>query len=527
MINSLFTSTIPRKLSFGSSKYSFAIATAASTKKFNREAESNASAWEAAGERGKTLVIVESPAKAKTITKFLDNDKYVVDFSSGHIRQLATGVKNTPDKLKKEIVFPKFLSVAALGVDVHNDFEPIYVAMDMKHDIISRLKKHASKCSRILLATDEDREGEAISWHLLEVLKPKVPYMRAVFHEITESAILEAFKSPRHVNMDLVHSQETRRILDRLTGFTITPLLWNLLGNPKLSAGRVQSCGLHLISAQEQKRWAFVESNYFSIIAGFSNRPFPILNEGDSVFEAKLASVNGFKVAGQEDFDGTTGKLKTRVSQKTSVLDESTTTALLERLTNSPVSRNAGEALASDEVVGVGVGAGDLVSNLHTSPSYTPLQFKVQEIDEKMVMRAPPKPFITSTLQQESSKQLGLSPAMTMSVAQVLYEEGYITYMRTDSPHLSQLATNAALDHVKKYFGAEYVGTVSSRGAGQKPSASKPSAFKPGDRQRDGEADTDSGVITKVKKETDNPKNAQGAFQCNSKAIYYPSSFSL
>ena len=205
-------------------------------------------AWRAAGSKGKTLVIVESPAKAKTIQKFVDEDEYVVDFCLGHVRDLPSAAREVQPEYRKKVVLDSIkLNVADLGVDVENGFEPLYVPMAGKADVLKRLTKLSNECSRILLATDEDREGEAISWHLLEVLKPKVPYKRAVFHEITKGAILDSFQHPRDIDMDLVQSQETRRILDRLAGYTISPVLWRYVATG-LSAGRVQSCGLFLIA---------------------------------------------------------------------------------------------------------------------------------------------------------------------------------------------------------------------------------------------------------------------------------------
>ena len=202
--------------------------------------------WQAA--KGKTLVIVESPAKAKTIQKYLDSDEYVVDFSAGHVRDLPSKLEKAPAERKKQVILPEInLNVAHLGVDVKNNFEPIYVTMSKKTEVVNRLKKAAKKCSRIILASDEDREGEAISWHLVKILEPTVPYKRAVFHEITKEAIIESFQNPRDINMNLVQSQETRRVLDRLAGYTVSPILWRYVASG-LSAGRVQSCGLHLIA---------------------------------------------------------------------------------------------------------------------------------------------------------------------------------------------------------------------------------------------------------------------------------------
>lgn len=204
--------------------------------------------WTLAGKQGRTLVIVESPAKAKTIQKFLDEDEYVVDFCAGHVRDLPMAAREVAPEYRKMMVLGAIkLNVADLGVNVDNGFEPLYVPMAGKAEVLKRLKRASQDCARILLATDEDREGEAISWHLLEVLKPTVPYKRAVFHEITKSAILESFQQPREIDMDLVQSQETRRILDRLAGYTISPVLWRYVATG-LSAGRVQSCGLFLIA---------------------------------------------------------------------------------------------------------------------------------------------------------------------------------------------------------------------------------------------------------------------------------------
>ena len=228
--------------------------------------------WESSKDKGTTLVIVESPAKARTIQKFVDGERFIVDSCAGHVRDLPrSGVDfKNKSELKKSIFCPELkLNVADMGVDVNNNFEPVYVTLENKVDVVRRLQKLSEQCSRILLATDEDREGEAISWHLVELLQPKVPYKRAVFHEITKSAILNSFEEPRDIDMNLVGSQETRRILDRLAGYTVSPVLWRYVA-PGLSAGRVQSCGLYLITQREKKRWQFSESQYFSIKAALS-----------------------------------------------------------------------------------------------------------------------------------------------------------------------------------------------------------------------------------------------------------------
>ena len=229
--------------------------------------------WESTKDKGTTLVIVESPAKARTIQKFVDGDRFIVDSCAGHVRDLPrSGVDfKNKSELKKSIFCPELkLNVADMGVDVNNNFEPVYVTLENKVEVVRRLQKLSEQCSRILLATDEDREGEAISWHLVELLQPKVPYKRAVFHEITKSAILNSFEEPRDIDMNLVGSQETRRILDRLAGYTVSPVLWRYVA-PGLSAGRVQSCGLYLITQREKKRWQFSESQYFSIKAALSD----------------------------------------------------------------------------------------------------------------------------------------------------------------------------------------------------------------------------------------------------------------
>ena len=230
--------------------------------------------WTAAGNAGgRTLVIVESPAKAKTIQRFLGEDDYVVDFCMGHVRDLPSMARDVAPEYKKQMVLEAIkLNVADLGVDVANGFEPLYVPMAGKAEVLKRLKKLSGECSRILLATDEDREGEAISWHLLQVLQPKVPFKRAVFHEITESAIRESFQSPREIDMNLVHSQETRRILDRLAGYTISPVLWRYVATG-LSAGRVQSCGLFLIAQVRSVAPALF----------FLRLPYAVLSPADSI----------------------------------------------------------------------------------------------------------------------------------------------------------------------------------------------------------------------------------------------------
>ena len=433
------------------------------------QAMSSGKAWETAS-KGSTLVIVESPTKAKTIQDFLNNGEgldgadYIVDFCAGHIRDLPMKAKDAPAELKKKVVVADLkLNVADLGVDVDNDFTPIYVQMAGKNDVVERLKGLSKKCSRILLATDEDREGEAISWHLLETLRPAVPVKRAVFHEITESAIKEAFLAPRDIDMDLVRSQETRRILDRLAGYTISPILWRYV-SPGLSAGRVQSCGLDIISERERARWAFVPSKYYSVEASMAPA---VLGGGDGgagsdALEARVIGVDGTRVATNSDFDGETGKLKLLkggVASNKLILDKSKTEQLVQWL-----------------------------SGFHGD---APALAIVDKSHKKMTKKAP-SPFITSTLQQEGSRALRLSPARTMAVAQQLYEEGFITYMRTDSPLLSAVARQAATAHVTEIFGERYVaGAQGPVRTGRKKDAPKNAqeaheAIRPADKEGKG-----------------------------------------
>ncbi len=229
-------------------KRMFRSLTGAQTKALAASSDTQWSLDEWCEANGKTLVIVESPAKAKTIQRYLDSDEYVVDYSAGHVRDLPSKLEKAPANRKKQVILPEInLNVAHLGVDVEDKFEPIYVTMTKKIEVVKRLKKVAKTCSRIILASDEDREGEAISWHLVKLLEPSVPYKRAVFHEITKEAIIESFQNPRDIDMNLVQSQETRRVLDRLAGYTVSPILWRYIATG-LSAGRVQSCGLHLIA---------------------------------------------------------------------------------------------------------------------------------------------------------------------------------------------------------------------------------------------------------------------------------------
>ncbi len=347
---------------------------------------------------GKKLVIVESPAKAKTIAKYLGDD-FSVMASVGHIRDLAEA-KEIPAEQKKASP-----SLAKFSIDIENDFTPFYVISAGKNKTVTELKQALKTCDELYLATDEDREGEAIAWHLLQVLKPKVPVRRMVFNEITAKAIAEAKENTRELDDNLIQAQETRRVLDRLVGYEISPVLWRKI-NRGLSAGRVQSPAMRMIVERERERMAFVAANYSSVVATC---------EFDSIsFDAKLLSIDAKRIAVSKSFDEK-GKLTADVV----VLDT-----------------EAAEKIAADV-------------NGKT--------LKVVSVESKPNSRKPYAPFTTSTLQQEASRKLGLSAKMTMDIAQQLYQGGYITYMRTDSPNLSQQAITAARKQATELFGKELV----------------------------------------------------------------------
>jgi DNA topoisomerase-1 len=348
----------------------------------------------------KPLIIVESPAKARTISKFLGPD-WVVESSIGHIRDLPPNADEIPKKYKKE-------SWARLGVDVDNDFAPLYVVPKSKKEQVKKLKAKLKQASELYLATDEDREGEAIAWHLIEVLKPKVPVKRLVFHEITNHAIETALAEPRDIDKQLVAAQETRRILDRLVGYEVSPVLWRKL-RPKLSAGRVQSVATRLIVTREDARMRFVESAFCGIEAMLTT------GKEQPSFTARLAELDGRKVAVGKDFDQDTGELKT----KALVLDSGQAQALASELSDTP--------------------------------------FAVTEVTEKPFANRPYPPFMTSTLQQEAGRKLRFNARRTMRTAQSLYENGHITYMRTDSLTLSREALSGARHQVRELYGAEYL----------------------------------------------------------------------
>ncbi|MFO1066142.1 MAG: type I DNA topoisomerase [Pirellulales bacterium] len=348
----------------------------------------------------KSLVIVESPAKARTIAKFLGKD-FTVEASIGHIRDLPQGAKELPEKYKSE-------PWAYLGVNVNEDFQPVYIVPPDKKKQVSKLKDLLKDAQNLYLATDEDREGEAISWHLHEVLKPKVPVHRLVFHEITKEAIQNALATPRQIDEGLVKAQETRRILDRLYGFDVSQLLWKKVG-PKLSAGRVQSVAVRLIVERERERMAFHSATYFDLLGKFSTA------SGQS-FEAGMVSYQGKRVPSGKDFDPATGKIK-----------------------------DAGLLLLD------GLAAERLVEALRSG------KYHVTAVEVKPFTERPKPPFTTSTLQQEANRKLGFTARRTMQIAQSLYENGYITYMRTDSTSLAKEAVQAARDLVSQQYGKDFL----------------------------------------------------------------------
>ncbi|MEU9536270.1 type I DNA topoisomerase [Streptomyces sp. NPDC048213] len=355
---------------------------------------------------GRRLVIVESPAKAKTIKGYL-GPGYVVEASVGHIRDLPNGAAEVPDEYTGE--------VRRLGVDVENDFEPIYVVNADKKAQVRKLKQLLAESDELFLATDEDREGEAIAWHLQEVLRPKVPVHRMVFHEITKDAIRAAVANPRELNQRMVDAQETRRILDRLYGYEVSPVLWKKV-MPKLSAGRVQSVATRLVVERERERIAFRSAEYWDLTGTFATG-----RGGDasdpSTLTARLSAVDGRRIAQGRDF-GPDGQLKSGSGQ-TLHLDEANVRALAAALADSA--------------------------------------FAVRSVESKPYRRSPYAPFRTTTLQQEASRKLGFGAKATMQVAQKLYENGFITYMRTDSTTLSDTAVVAARAQVTQLYGADYL----------------------------------------------------------------------
>lgn len=375
---------------------------------------------------GKKLVIVESPTKARTIKTFLPKD-YQVEASMGSVRDLPAKAADVPAAVKKE-------KWGRLGVDVENDFQPFYVVPSTKAKVVKQLKDALKGADEVMIATDEDREGESIGWHLLELLRPKVPVKRMVFHEITEEAIRRALENPRDIDTRLVRAQETRRILDRLFGYTLSPLLWKKVARG-LSAGRVQSVAVRMLVMRERERRLFRSAVYWDLKATLAPE-----DRRTSEFEAVLTAVGGRRLATGRDFDPRTGVLLD--GRDVLQLDEAAARALRERIMQAT--------------------------------------WTVSEVEEKEEVRRPYPPFTTSTLQQESNRKLGLSAQQTMRAAQKLYEQGLITYMRTDSVNLSEQAIEATRGAVTTKYGAEYLSpsprkfTTKSKGAQEAHEAIRP-----------------------------------------------------
>ncbi|MEM6704109.1 MAG: type I DNA topoisomerase [Acidobacteriota bacterium] len=348
------------------------------------------------------LVIVESPAKAKTIEQYL-GPGFQVESSIGHVRDLPQNADDIPARYKKE-------KWARLGVNVDDSFKPLYVVNKDKKAQVKKLKKMLEDADLLYLATDEDREGEAIAWHLVEVLKPKVPVKRMVFGEITKTAITRAVEKTREIDSRLVNAQEARRVLDRLYGYELSPVLWKKV-KPRLSAGRVQSVATRLVVERERERMRFKSSDYWDVEAKLR------LADGDQIFDSRLREIDGKRLATGRDFDDLTGKLKDE--DAVVLLDEAGAKAIAESLSSAT--------------------------------------FRVASVQEKPFTRKPSAPFITSTLQQEAARKLRFTAQRAMQVAQRLYENGYITYMRTDSTNLSTQAVDAARDQISQLYGADYL----------------------------------------------------------------------
>jgi DNA topoisomerase-1 len=347
---------------------------------------------------GTKLVIVESPAKARKIGSFL-GDEYVVEASVGHIRDLPQRAADIPKEYKK-------LAWAKEGVNIEEDFAPLYVINPDKKAKVSELKELMKDADELILATDEDREGEAIAWHLIEVLRPKIPVKRMVFHEITKDAIQKAAKETRDLDYRLVDAQETRRVLDRLYGYRLSPVLWKKV-MPRISAGRVQSVATRLIVERERERMAFISSAWWDLAASCAPG-----------FNARLLSLGGKRVAATNDFDSN-GGIKEKSLENILLLDESGARELVQSL--------SGQLL--------------IVKSLEESPR----------------TERPKAPFTTSTMQQDAGSRLGWGAQLTMRIAQRLYENGYITYMRTDSVTLSASAITAARSSAQALYGKEFV----------------------------------------------------------------------
>jgi len=367
------------------------------------------------------LVIVESPAKARTIAGYL-GDEFVVESSIGHVRDLPRSAADIPKSYKSE-------PWARLGVDTENGFKPLYIVPGDKKSQITKLKKLVKEAEELFLATDEDREGESIAWHLLEVLSPRVPVKRMVFHEITPDAIRRAVDEPRELDRRLVDAQETRRILDRLVGYEVSPVLWRLV-RPKLSAGRVQSPAIRIVVERERARMQFRSADYWDLEGTFAS--------DDGSFTATLVSLDGTRVASGKDF-GPDGQL---TSEDVVVIDEPTATGLVDDLADT--------------------------------------DFVVRGVQRKPYTRKPYPPFRTSTLQQEASRKLRFGAQRTMQVAQRLYENGFITYMRTDSTALSETAVASARAQIAEMYGDDYLpGTPRSYSGSVKNAQEAHEAIRP------------------------------------------------
>jgi DNA topoisomerase-1 len=372
------------------------------------------------------LVIVESPTKSKKIQQYLPKG-FTVDSCVGHIRDLPSSKKDIPEAIRGK-------PWADYGVDLENGFTPYYVTIPGKQKVISGLKAKLKSADELYLATDEDREGESISWHLVEALKPKVPVRRMVFNEITKEAIQKALHSPRDLDLNLVQAQETRRILDRLYGYALSPLLWKKVGGG-LSAGRVQSVAVRLVVMRERERRAFVPAGYWGLTAHL---------ERGGAFDARLVSVGGKRIATGKDFDKDTGKL----------------------------------AAGKDLLVLEEAAAKDLKTRVEKAT------WLVADVSEQSRQSSPEAPFVTSTLQQEANNRLNMSARATMQAAQRLFENGFITYMRTDSTALSEEGVQGAHDAVKAEFGAEYLHptTRTYEGKQQKGAQEAHEAIRPAGR---------------------------------------------
>ncbi len=352
----------------------------------------------------KRLVVVESPTKARTIRNFLP-EEYEVEASMGHIRDLPSSASEIPADMRDK-------PWARLGVNVTNGFEPIYVIPSDKQKVVRQLRLALKGSAELLIATDEDREGESIGWHLVKVLNPAVPVRRMVFHEITRAAIERALTETRGIDNHLVDAQETRRILDRLVGYTLSPLLWKKIA-PKLSAGRVQSVAVRVLVLRERERMAFIPASYWDLKA--------TLDKGGTLFDAVMTHYGGIRLATGKDFDDNTGRLKESLKAGEDVLliTEDEVKALAERLPEA--------------------------------------SWRVVNVDDRISTRSPYAPFITSTLQQEANRKLNLTARSTMQVAQRLYENGLITYMRTDSTTLSNEAIDGSRRAVERRYGKSFL----------------------------------------------------------------------